>query len=232
MSLPIALYVCLALSAVGILLGASLGVLAPGRSTLGAVVDGFARGVVPCLVALRIIPHLVGRIGVAAVAFSVLGYVLFSLAERGRHRVPSRLALSAVMFAFGGHSLVDGATLSLSLPAGTPKVADLVLASAIVGHRMPEGVIVGKALLPYVGARWTIVAALALAGMTILGATAGQALGASLPDFPLHIAVAVAMGMLVRLILHGPRENRDPLGGAMQVIGATVGCCVAFISDR
>jgi hypothetical protein len=223
--------VCVGLSATGMLLGATVGVLAPEGSRLGAATDGFARGAVPCLVVLRIMPHLIGHVGFGAVALSVLGYGLFALLERGHHRAPSGLAASAVVVAFAGHSLVDGITMTLALPTGSIRLGDLVLAAALVGHRIPEGLIVGRSLSSHLGARGTMLVAAALALATTAGAAGAQALGASVEHRPLQIATAIAMGMLVRVIVHRPVVERGRVSGAMQLLGATLGCCAALF-DR
>jgi len=62
-------------------LAAGLGLAAIGKDRVGLrlAVDGFILGVVPTLIAVRVVPHLWGRLGVWAVGLVAIGYGSFWL---------------------------------------------------------------------------------------------------------------------------------------------------------
>ena len=231
MSPTSALLVAVLLSACGVLLGGGLGTFAREHSAVGIIGDGFARGAVPCLVVLRVIPELVHRIGPIAVLLALCGYLLLYGADHHDHVGAGGLAISLVVAALLGHSLLDGVALSCALPVAPLAPADLLLAGAIVGHRAAEGLIASHALTPRWGKFGSMMVIAGLALATGAGALVARGLGSRLPQSATSVAVALGMGALVRVVIHRPLARAGRLAVAVRLLGAAAGCCVALGAD-
>ena len=220
------------LATLALLLGAVVGAFARDGSLVESVVDGFTRGAVPCVVALRVLPDLVGQIGGVAIVLALLGYAALRTFEGGDHGTP-RLAVGAVVLALAVHSLIDGASLSLFLPLPEQhlRVPQLLLAGAVIGHRSVEGLVVSRMMAPHVGGRRALQVIAALALVTGAAACGGRALRAWLPMRALAVAVALGAGVLVRVVLHRPLAGRCLTSIAGLIGGAAVGCGAALMSD-
>jgi zinc transporter ZupT len=134
-----------------------------------SAVDGFALGVVPALLLLRLVPHVVEGAGAWGVALVCIGFGALWLADRGHdHAHPADDARTAmtlgarlVVPALVLHALSDGAALAMATVGGHSHAHgadhDLggSLAGAVLLHRLPEGLFLTMTFLPRVGWRGT-----------------------------------------------------------------------------
>jgi hypothetical protein len=186
---------------------------------MGPLLVGFGRGksvdravrivtvvVAPAIVAVGILPHLYEALGPLGPALVAAGYAALWLSERhGEHT--AHVAASMVVPALTVHSLVDGASLTVALQSAVG-VAPPLLALALAVHRVPEGLFVGRALLPRLGVLGTAGCVGLLSLATVAGAAAGsQALG-RMNERMLHAIVAIGIGAILRALLH--RRGSDP----------------------
>lgn len=211
------------LSVLALAAGFGLVVVGRERPTLCLGIDGFILGVVPTLLAARMLPQLWGRLGSAAVAFVAMGYGIFWLMEQAAEH--QRLRARVVVAVLALHSLVDGASLAVAerLELGG---SSAVLMAALVIHRLPEGLVVGALLIPRHGIRIAAACATLLAVMTIAGAAGGAEFLQQADGRSLSLAIAGGMGALLRAILH--RHTSSPLRSAPGVLSALLGASLAL----
>lgn len=193
-------FFALVLSLLGLAAGPLLVAIGTRRLGLGDAVDGLTLGVVPALVASRLLPHLYGEIGVAAWILALAGYAALGRLER---RPADRAAFGAglVLPALAFHSAVDGAALALAFD-NPANVGAVVLGGALVLHRLPEGLLIGSVLIPRVGVRRTLKGMSWLAVGTLAGAIAGRAFLLRAPAAWLDGIVAIGLGIMVHLVVH------------------------------
>lgn len=220
----------IALSILGIAVGPTLLVFGRGRAGVHATADGFVWGLLPTLIALRILPHLYAQLGPKAVVFLAAGYLGFWVVSHSRRGLP--LATSLAVGTLAVHSLVDGASIAVASHSGG---GALPLTFGLASHRLPEGFAIGTLLLPRLGVRTTAAVMALLAASTALGAVAGQNLLTHLDDVLLHSVVAVGMGTMLRVGLHrharSPRRSDVALGALGFVVGVLL-AVVAPVADR
>lgn len=218
--LAFTLLLSVAALAAGFLLFASRRDVGP----LGFAVDGFALGAVPTLLAVDIVPHLWVRFGAFAPCLIAVGYVLVGLSERALES--KGLRARVVLGVLALHSLIDGASLAFArkLPSGR---AGAVLAAAVVVHRLPEGFVVGALFAPRQGLRVAAAGAGVLALATVAGGLGGRELLDGADASVAQFAVALAMGALLRAVLHG-HEARSRPRLAARAIGAVLGAALAL----
>ena len=213
----------LLLSVLALAAGLALVVAGRGRPRLCLAVDGFIIGIVPTLVAVRVLPHLWVQLRVAAVAFVAMGYGIFWWIERvAEHQ---RLRARVVVTVLALHSLVDGASLAVAQRLQLGR-ASAVLMAALVIHRLPEGLVVGALLVPRHGIKGATAGATLLAVMTIAGAVGGVELLQQTSRWWLSFLVAGGMGALLRAVLH--RHTSSPLRAAPGVLSALLGAALAL----
>jgi uncharacterized membrane protein YraQ (UPF0718 family) len=228
------------LSVGGLCVGPLLVALGQGRSGARMAVDGATLALVPALVALRIAPHLVEEVGLAALGLLAAGFVGFALLERRTHHAPGkseRIEAAIVMPAMIAHSLSDGAGLSLALASGHDHEGHSgpLLAVALILHRLPEGLVLATRLVPTLGWRRTLGRIGALAACTVVGALSGATLLRSVPEEYLEAIVAVGVGMILRMSLHGdhhaaPPSPRDRRIAGLGFVGALA--LVVLVPDK
>jgi hypothetical protein len=210
-------------------LAAGLGLAALGRDRAGLrlAVDGFILGVVPTLIAVRVVPHLWGRLGMWAVGLVVIGYGSFWLMERAAHK--QRLRAHVVVAVLALHSLLDGASLAVAQRLELGR-ASAILMAALVIHRLPEGLVVGGLLIPSHGLKVAAGGAAILALMTLAGAAGGSELLGHVDGRSLAFAVAGGMGALLRAVLHGPAPTR--LRATPGALSALLGAALAVVAPE
>lgn len=199
----------LALSVIGLLLGAALVTLGRRQALASAALDGFCLGFVPAVLALQMLPHAMGSLGARAIGLAALAYAALWWVDRRTHasnhaashpfhpEAGAGAGLLVPMLAV--HGMSDGAALAVALSSRGVGVS---LAAALILHRMPEGLFIASSMLPRSGARKTTLALLALALSTIIGAALGQALLDAIPEELFDGALALGVGAMLRLAMH------------------------------
>jgi uncharacterized membrane protein YraQ (UPF0718 family) len=221
------LWALLLLSLGGLALGPLLVALGRVNRVASAAIDGFTIGAVPLLVIVRLMPHAYDEIGGAAVLWALVGFGLVTLAHRGGHALETRIGQAVVLPTLTMHAVADGTALALSA-SSHDRAAGMVLAVAIVMHRLPEGLFIASTSVPVIGWKRTMLRLCLLAGATIAGATIGSRLLEVVPDSIFEGIVAFGLGAMLRMVVHqhdahesSDRASRAASGGAF-VIGVTL----------
>ena len=220
--------VAVALSILGLLIGPALVAVGGRRPGASAVVDGLTLGLVPALVALRLVPHLYDEVGVSAPLLVAVGYAGFWFLERrGAHGADVGAALVVPTLAI--HSVFDGAALALAFAEHGTSQASSVLGFALVAHRLPEGLFIGTTLVPRLGLRRTFRRVGVLVVGTLLGAAGGRELVAHAPEVALHAFIAVGLGIMVRLVVHRHAPLPARRHAALATLAFAGGIAIALI---
>jgi zinc transporter ZupT len=205
-------------------LAAGLGLVVAGRDRprVRLAIDGFVLGVVPTLVLAHVLPHLWVELGAAAPGLMATGYVTLWLLERvvERQSLRARVVLPVLLF----HSLLDGA--SLAVAERLPPRPSAILLAALVVHRLPEAMLLGGLLAPRYGLRTAAAGTAVLAIATLAGAVGGHELLRHADRRLLELAVAMSMGALLRVVLHGHAPAR--LRSASSALSALLGAGLAL----
>ncbi len=199
----------LALAVLGLLLGAALVLLGSKRVLASAAIDGLVLGFVPATLAFRMLPHAAESLGWWALVLALgASGALWWIDRRGHERDhaerhpfhPSAGAGAGLLLpVLALHGVGDGAALAVAV---SPRSMGSSLALALILHRMPEGLFVASSVLPRSGPRKTAIALAALALSTLAGAVAGRALLDAVPDALFDGALALGVGVMLRLALH------------------------------
>jgi len=218
----------LALSVVGLAIGPVLGRWAHGRGRALAALDAATLALVPGVILLRLLPHLIEDAGVSALIGFALGYVVLQLAEATSHRRATTIGLAVVLPALAIHAFFDGATLAVALSNDVLGSGGAMLATALLVHRIPEGLFLASAMSAAGarGVRWGIVA---ISIATIIGALAGRELLHHDSGDALHVAVAVGLGVMLRLVMHRHDVDAAPDRTAQRIAGITFVGCLAVV---
>ena len=218
-----------ALSIAGLAAGPLLVALGRRRALPTSALDGLTLGLVPALVLSRHLPHAVEEIGAQAIVWTALGYLALWLTEHRRRDTGEALGREIAFSALAVHGLLDGAGLALAVAAADGNADGVLFASAVVVHRLPEGLSLAARFLPAWGWR-QLAARLGLLGLlTLLGALLGQRAMASLPHESLEGFIAFGLGVLLRLVVH--THEAPPRGArarAASAIAFASGLCVAL----
>jgi zinc transporter ZupT len=186
--------------------------------------DGLALGAVPTALALEVVPHLWGRLGVLAPCSIAAGYILYWFSERAAEG--EGLAEPIVLAMLALHSSIDGASLAVAQRLSSGR-AGAVLAAAVVVHRLPEGVVVGGLLVPRHGLRVAAAGAGILALATVAGGLTGRSLLERADTSLVQVASGLAMGALLKAVSHGHRAcDRSRL--VTRAVGAGLGVALAL----
>lgn len=224
----------LLLSVLGLLVGPALVALGRGRRMGASAVDGFALGVVPALLLLRLVPHVVEGAGAWGVALVCVGFGALWLADRGHDhdhpaddaRTAMTLGARLVVPALVLHALSDGAALAMATAGGhshghgAEHGVGESLAGAVLLHRLPEGLFLTMTFLPRVGWRGTWGRLAAVAAGTVVGAVLGRALLQVVPDAFFDGVVALGAGAMLRMSVH---SHQPPAASAMARGASAVG---------
>lgn len=212
------LIAAVAVSVLGLLVGPALVALGRGRELPGAVMEGFTLGVIPALLATRLIPHVVEGVGAWALALVALGFGVVTLVDRRDHARGTQLGAAVVVPTLAVHAVSDGAGLAMasSVLDGGARAAGLGLAAALLLHRLPEGLFIANASVDAVGWRGTFRRIGVVALATVVGATLGRGLLAVVPEAVLDGVVALGLGGMLRLSVH----SHHPLPGTAEARAA------------
>jgi hypothetical protein len=200
----------LVLSVVGLGLGPALVAAGRGRALVTAAVEGLTLGVVPLLVIVRLIPHVTEELGPIALGIVAAGYGGLWLIDRRQHELGDRVGIAVLIPTLAAHALADGAGLGIAFAASREQgAAGMLIGLAIVVHRMPEGLLIATRFVPVVGWTRTLLWLALLAGATLFGALAGDALLEHVPDALFDGVVAVGLGAMLRMVVHahGPHTH-------------------------
>lgn len=200
----------LVLSVVGLALGPALVAAGRGRALVTAAVEGLTLGVVPLLVVVRLIPHVMEELGPIALGVVAAGYGGLWLIDRRQHELGDRVGMAVLIPTLAAHAIADGAGLGIAFAASREQgAAGMLIGLAIVVHRMPEGLLIATRFVPVVGWTRTLLWLAFLAGATVVGALAGDALLTLVPDALFDGIVAVGLGAMLRMVVHahGPHTR-------------------------
>jgi hypothetical protein len=217
-----------ALSILGLLIGPALVAVGGRRPGASAALDGLTLGVVPALVALRLVPHLYDEVGVSGPLLVAAGYAGFWFLERrGAHGAD--VGAELVVPTLAVHSVFDGAALALAFTEHGTSQASSVLGFALVAHRLPEGLFIGTTLVPRLGLRRTLRRVGVLVIGTLLGAAGGQELVAHAPEVAVHASSAVGLGVMVRLVVHRHAPAPAQRHAAVATVAFAGGIAIALL---
>ncbi|HZF53065.1 MAG TPA: permease [Polyangiaceae bacterium] len=222
----------LVLSVVGLALGPALVAAGRGRALVTAAVEGLTLGVVPLLVVVRLIPHVMEELGPLALSIVAAGYGGLWLIDRRQHDLGDRVGIAVLIPTLAAHALADGAALGIAFAASREQgAAGMLIALAIVVHRMPEGLLIATRFVPVVGWTRTLLWLGLLAGATLFGALAGDALLEHVPDALFDAVVAVGLGAMLRMVVHahGPHtrtRGAKAASGLAFLVGAAVALAI------
>jgi zinc transporter ZupT len=173
------------------------------------------------LVLLHVLPHTVEKAGWSAIAVAAGGFALPFVAERWRHGGNDDRAsalVPVVVTSFGVHAFFDGA----ALVQHTGQAQDLYVATAVVLHRLPDGLAIWSVVSAMRGKRTAAGVLAALAGFTALGfGLGGQVVGGAW----VALLQAFVAGSVLHVVLH-PSNAQDARGearGVATTAGALVG---------
>ncbi|WP_437810231.1 permease [Sorangium sp. So ce1078] len=218
-----------ALSIAGLAVGPLLVALGRRRALPTSALDGLTLGLVPALVLARQLPHAVEEIGAQAVLWTALGYAALSLTEHRRRATGEVLGREIAFSALAVHGLLDGAGLALAAAAADGGADGLLFASAVLVHRLPEGLSLAARFLPAWGWRQLALRLGLLGLLTLLGALLGQRLMETLPHESFEVFIAFGLGVLLRLVVHTheapPRSRTARTASAVAFVS---GLCVAL----
>jgi len=222
------------------LLALSIAVLAIGPLLLGFVqrfgqvllaLDGFVLVSVGGLVLADVIPHAIEHGGGLALPIVLLGLLGPALLEKGLHRAAHQVHMAALLLGLAGlvlHAGIDG--LALSGTQGSDISENL--ATAVLLHRLPEGLTIWWLLRPVYGARIALATLALVAGATAAGmALAGGVSVAESGALPALIEALVG-GSLLHVVIHRPHPSvHQPRPGRRHVaagLGALAGALLLY----
>ena len=184
-----------------------------------AMLDGFVLAGVSGLVLVHVLPHTLEEAGPAALLAALAGLMVPYAAERLGHRTRA-FTTPIALFGLGVHAMMDGGGLA---GAGHGD-GHAPLATAIVLHRLPVGMLIWWLARPRVGA-WG--AALILAGVGAATSAGFFGAGALAELGPTTFALfeAAVAGMLTHVLVeHGPLT--DDADGAPHPLAETAGAAL------
>lgn len=216
----------LALSLGGLCLGPVLEQWARGRARAMVALDAATLALVPGVILLRLLPHLVEDVGISALIGLALGYVALQVAEATSHRGAMTVGLVFVLPTLALHSFFDGAALGVALGHAGLDADRAVLVSALLVHRIPEGLFLASLMAGTARLRWGIAA---IAAATILGGLVGNELLDHHSGESLHLVVAVGLGVMLRLVIHRHDLELAPDPALQWTGGVTFVLCLGLV---
>ncbi len=179
--------------------------------------DGFVLTSVAGIVLADVLPHALDEAGMWAVPLVLLGLIGPGLAERGLHRAAEQVHALALFLGMAGlvlHATLDGVALS----GGDARPQ---LATAVLLHRLPEGLTIWWLLRPTYGRVVAGIALALVAAATILGMWAGPT---TVPDgMALGLIESLVAGSLLHVVMHRPHPLVHVAGGQRGRFASGVG---------
>ncbi|MSP90821.1 MAG: hypothetical protein EXR79_03300 [Myxococcales bacterium] len=218
----------LALSIGVLALGPLSHVLAGRAGRALQALDGFVLVSVGGLVLADVLPHALGHGGWLVLPIAVLGLVGPAILERALHRAAARVHTAALVLGLMGlvlHAGIDGLALAGSGDGGLRPQ----LATAVVLHRLPEGLTIWWLLRPVHGRKVALGALGLVAAATAVGTLSGmQGLAhGGAAELWLVALEALVGGSLLHVVLHRPHPLLEsPAPGRWHVpaaLGALAG---------
>lgn len=211
----------LALSLLALGIGPLWGALLRKAAWSADFLDGVVLVSLCGLILLHVLPHTVEKAGWLAIAIAAGGFALPFVAERWRHGENDGRAsalVPVVVTSFGVHAFFDGA----ALVQRTEQAQDLFVASAVVLHRLPDGLAIWSVVSAVRGKRTAAWVLAALAGFTVLGfGLGGHVVGGTW----VALLQAFVAGSVLHVVLHQShaQDARREARAVATTVGALAG---------
>lgn len=196
-------------SLVSFLLGPLVAILGGRLPSMLPIIDGFVLISLSGLVMLEVIPHAMEEIGLWALGLAMAGLLVPSFIEKSRFRIADQAHGMALIFGIVAillHSMVDGLALAISVAEGNSEA----FGSAVILHRLLEGMAAWWLLRPTYGKRLAMATIFAGVLLNLAGWFGGQQLQALVSSFPSSAVMALLGGALLHVIIHAP--DQKPVG--------------------
>ena len=193
-------------SLVSFLLGPLVAILGGRLPSMLPVIDGFVLISLSGLVMLEVIPHAMEEIGLWALGLAMAGLLVPSFVEKSRFRIADQAHDMALIFGIVAillHSMVDGLALAISVAEGNAEA----FGSAVILHRLLEGMAVWWLLRPTHGKRLAMATIFAGVLLNLAGWFGGQQLQSLVSSFPSSAVMALLGGALLHVIIHAPDQK-------------------------
>ena len=192
------LFICI----LALFIGPMLFNLTAKKNNMLDLFDGFIFVVIGGLVIFHILPESIEQAGLWSIAFTLLGLLGPSLAEKLFHKAAALTHKTTLALGVSGlvlHSITDGSALTAD-----PDFTQLTIIIAVIAHRLPVGLTVWWLLRPHFGK----VVALSVLGLMAAGTFIGAQLGTQWrPEInPLVIALIESFiaGSVLHVVFHRP----------------------------
>lgn len=190
---------------------------------LVAFLDGFIVVSIAGLLALEVLPDILGTGGWWSLLFVALGLIGPTIAEQLFRQHARQMHLTTLIFGAAGlilHTLIDGAILHTPEIAAASSHAHDSLPLAVLLHRLPVGLAVWWVLRPSLG----LTAAVAAVALMAVGTVAGYALGGAIPITEMGVTgawiQAFVAGTILHVVLYRPHlhDHEHPMPTELAVI--------------
>jgi hypothetical protein len=173
---------------------------------LARTLDRIVVAVLVVLVVVLLIPDIIGPLGLSALAYVGLGYLLPGLLERVIKKAAETLHLLSLYVALVGlllHAVLDGAGL-----AGSEMRQGSGLAAAIILHRFGMGLMLWLIMQPAFGNRAAWITLFAMAAATIVGFEFSERLLPYAGDTVIAAVQGVIVGTIIHSLVHREHVHR------------------------
>jgi hypothetical protein len=174
---------------------------------LARTLDRIVVAVLVVLVVVLLIPDIIGPLGLSALAYVGLGYLLPGLLERVIKKAAETLHLLSLYVALVGlllHAVLDGAGL-----AGSEMRQGSGLAAAIILHRFGMGLMLWLIMQPAFGNRAAWITLFAMAAATIVGFEFSERLLPYAGDTVIAAVQGVIVGTIIHSLVHREHVHRQ-----------------------
>lgn len=174
---------------------------------LARTLDRVVVAVLVILVVVLLIPDIIEPLGLSALAYIGLGYLLPGLLERVIKRAAETLHLLSLYVALVGlllHAMLDGAGL-----AGSELREGSGLAAAIILHRFGMGLMLWLIMQPAFGTRVAWITLFAMAAATIVGFEFSERLLPYAGDTVIAAVQGVIVGTIIHSLVHREHVHRN-----------------------
>lgn len=174
---------------------------------LARTLDRVVVAVLVILVVVLLIPDIIEPLGLSALAYIGLGYLLPGLLERVIKKAAETLHLLSLYVALVGlllHAMLDGAGL-----AGSELREGSGLAAAIILHRFGMGLMLWLIMQPAFGTRVAWITLFAMAAATIVGFEFSERLLPYAGDTVIAAVQGVIVGTIIHSLVHREHVHRN-----------------------